>query len=169
MPLRQFFQTLLSGPPRATEPCRCLFLLEAALSGDEGAVLDERNPDWIGHGEVTLAGHQMRYCPKCGGRVGRHRPELIASMRTFIASRPRYGASSADSFEAFEELCDGWGLIVDGSGYQREATDRQRCITLTAAWDPDHERVYITSRFAAPSDLLAAPYRECIDPQRPWA
>lgn len=164
MSIWRFLHTIIDSSDTTSRHCRCLFLLELALSEDPVAVLDERNPDWIGYGEVTLGGHQMLFCPKCGGRVGSHRAELVAAHRSFQAARARHAPSlrGVREFEDFEALCRQVGAVseVTGGGYGRDATLAAESIRLSATWDPDHERVYASCHFAPGATLLEAPYRQ---------
>ncbi len=164
MSIWRFLHTIIDSPRTTDRHCRCLFLLELALSEDPVAVLDERNPDWIGYGEVTLGGHQVLFCPKCGGSVGSHRSELVAAHRSFQAARAKQepALKGVRDFAAFEELCRQVGAVCEetGGGYGREAILSADSISLSASWDPDHERVYASCHFSPGAALLEAPYRQ---------
>lgn len=157
-----------SEAPGADAPCGCLAPLALAGHFPEGPFELGTDPQSMFFGAVTLARsgtytYQVGWCPACGGRLGRYRPELVAAHARFReAAAGLAGVDDLRTIDAVEAFCATRGIteVLDESDYHRTWVDRGASLQVSSGWDPDHERAYTRCRFFPGAALIADPYAE---------
>jgi hypothetical protein len=150
-----------SVPGHDAPPCRCFYALERALGEPDGPFrIDLREPSWLGHAEVTLAGVQLRYCPRCGGRLAAFRPEVIAAHARYRTAREGYVFLQGKlDYDVAGPLCLACGCVLDVQGdMQRTWVDPKNHLRVVIQWDPDHDCLYGHCEFLPGPELLASPF-----------
>ena len=150
-----------SHPTLPQEPCRCFFTLERALDGDPGFEIDRRNPDWLGYNEVTLSNVQLAYCPKCGGRCGAWRDEVIAAHDIYRQARLEcdFLAGRLDPDLVAAQCAARGARAAQADGIVRVWQDDARHLQISLMYDYDHEAWYGDCTFLPPAALKDRPFR----------
>lgn len=151
-----------SVPGNDAPPCRCFFALERALGEPEGPFrIELRDPSWLGYAEVTLAGVQLRYCPRCGGRLGAFREEAIVAHGRYREALAGYTFLCGRlDYEVAGGQCVARGCALEAQGeLQRSWVDADRHLRVVIQWDPDHECLYGFAEFVPGPELSARPFR----------
>lgn len=142
-------------------PCRCYFALERALDGDPGFAIDRRDPAWLGYNEVTLGGVPLAFCPRCGGRCGGWRDEVLAAHEVYRRARLDCdfltGRLDPDAVAA---RCAARGArAARDDGPSRVWHDDAHHLEIAVTYDEDHEAWYGACAFHPPAELREHPFR----------
>lgn len=95
---------------------------------------------------------RWHWCPMCGGRLGKYRPELAEAYRLYreaLAGPYAPLLSGRQDREAFRTEAERIGASVErDEEYMIVLRDRRRSIEVTASWDPDHDCWYGSAEFS---------------------
>jgi hypothetical protein len=152
-------------PPGASKPCNCLTFLELLFAFPEGPFAEGFDSFSGPGGSGVTVGHQTHewgWCPGCGGRLGKYRPELKDAYRRFqAADEGPYAVLDGrhETIDAVHAVCARLGAGETGSSnYHVEFRDETASLEVSACWDPDHECVYVRRSFSPDPALLADPF-----------
>jgi hypothetical protein len=157
----------ISDPPGTSAICRCFTLLELLEDYPEGPFTDifASFDSAGGYGVQAKDGYTLKrwpWCPGCGGKLGKYRPELVEA-------RSRYHAAVTGPYApllkgrqdpaAFRAGCEGQGArVVTDQDMWLELHDAAASLRVGAQWDPDHDCWYSYGTFAPREELLQRPF-----------
>lgn len=157
--------SIISNPPGAHAPCHCFTFLELLADYPEGpftdifASFDSAGGYGVKRG-YTLA--RWRWCPGCGGKLGKYRPELEEAHRRYRAALVGPYApllAGRQDPAAFRAACEAQGAhLVSDESMGCEYLDASASLRLGAQWDPDHDCWYSHARFAPDEELRKDPF-----------
>ena len=144
--------------PGASKRCTCYTFLQLLHDHPNGPFTDIFS-DWRSAGgygvcDAVQSNFVIRWhwCPMCGGRLGKYRPELADAYRRYRTALAGVYApllSGRQDREAFQRAAEAAGAaVVRDSGYQLELRDAAAAISLTVSWDPDHDCHYGFAEFS---------------------
>jgi hypothetical protein len=155
----------ISDPPGTSAPCRCFTLLELLEDYPEGPFTEVFASFDSAGGYGVKAGYLLtrwRWCPGCGGQLGKYRPELVlARARYHAAVRGPYASllHGRQDPKAFRAGCLANGArVVTDDAMSIELHDTDASLIIGAQWDPDHDCWYSYARFAPDEALSALPF-----------
>ena len=155
----------ISDPPGTSAPCRCFTFLELLEDYPEGPFTDIFASFDSAGGYGVKAGYMLArwpWCPGCGGKLGKYRPELVeARARYRAAVLCPYASLLAGRQDptVFRAACEAQGArALTLEPMWVELHDASASLRVGAQWDPDHDCWYSYARFVPDAELLSQPF-----------
>jgi hypothetical protein len=118
-----------------------------------------------GSGYGVKKGYTVRafgWCPACGGRLGRYRPELVAAYRAHCAAADgKYAAllKGKQDLARWRSECQQLGATLFSEGdMQVVFVEPATWTQLVALWDYDHDCWYASAEFVPRPEWVLKPF-----------
>lgn len=155
-------------PPGTANPCNCFTFLELLLDYPDGP-FSEVFSSFISAGGYGLRRDykitRWRWCPGCGGQLGKYRPELAEAYRRYRAAiAGPYAALMGRASEptGFRTGCEALGAVLAPhtaeDGMYFEYYDAAAALKISIQWDYDHNCWYTYTEFAPDNSLRQDPF-----------